>query len=58
MYCMKEKLKQQTTKRNKPNAKPSVDKKGTDTSSETGTSSELDFGGIPKRDLKKNLGCG
>jgi hypothetical protein len=51
MGSMKEKSKRQKPKRNKPIAKPSVDKEVTD------TSSEMDFGGIPKRDLKKNLGC-
>ncbi|HRI78347.1 MAG TPA: hypothetical protein PLR06_02330 [Cyclobacteriaceae bacterium] len=41
----------------KKELKPSVSKKGTAEKGETNDGKAFDFGGLPDRNLKKNLGC-
>jgi len=43
-----ERKKQKTEPKKKPNVEPTPEEK----------EKPFDFGGIPERDLKKNLGCG
>jgi len=48
-------LKAKTTKKKEPKAEP--EKKIPEASAEE-PEKPFDFGGLPQRDLKKNLGCG
>jgi hypothetical protein len=50
-------MKKKASKKKKPNTIKKVDEQQV-APTETSERTQFDFGGLPQRDLKKNLGCG